>query len=329
MIIGQKYHSGQEIDPEFIPGLEQLLMAEVPSFEWLLASEKRSPVDYYYNYHLFFAQETNAPIGLAVIEMTPIVEQESWWKKTFTRTRKNKIGNKNKNASLKLPGSPHCGLYFNPRYKDQSLAVINQLLEDFYFRADIKGMRWSLPLGLEKSDRIFQAKNIKKQNTLSSLYLVKNSLNYQDYLINLPLSRTKEINDFWQRISEEEYFFSEYSDLKEVFRYKKKARQLYQEAKKMPKLQMASDIENKTILTLEKEDRPLAIVIIYPGQGGHFFYDAISFGTILPSWVLQQMAIMKFYEIENANWLHCLSDSHQAIDQMNEIQSLEYSLKKA
>jgi hypothetical protein len=67
MLMTQKYHSANEIDPEFIPELEGLLSHCVPSFELIKTFEKDAPEHTTFHYYLFFSDKHNGPVGFTQV----------------------------------------------------------------------------------------------------------------------------------------------------------------------------------------------------------------------------------------------------------------------
>lgn len=298
----QKYHSAKDIDPEFIPSLEKLLSDCIPSFEWIKDYELNAPEDIHFTYYLFFGDKHNSPVGFAQILIeNKMVKEFSFLSKLLKKT-KNKI----KNANWQMPGSLKEGVIFEPMYSKMAIDKTQNIFNEFTLRKDIQlqSLRFSKAYA-DLSDSIGFKSNSKKEKTIIDT-LVKNQSNYEDYLNSQSKETQIKIKAGWKKVHIECLSLDEFSSFKEIFAYRKTGAKTYKELKTShliaPYLK-----ENTLFLTLEKKGEILAIVFYIKGHGHHYFYDYFKLDSNIEDILLHQMAIMKFYEHEQSNRLHLLS----------------------
>lgn len=301
MLITQKYHSAQDIDPEFIPTLEQLLSDCVPSFEWLKDYEKEAPKNVYFNYYLFFSHKTNAPIGFAQVA----IKKESTPKSSIFAKFNKKAQQKSKEANWIVPGSFQEAIVFNPSYKSVGLTKATHIFQEFEQREDIKGQTIRFGQAYRELPNQLHSKIQKQTEIIVPDTLVKNQEDYQNYIHSLPETMRMEIMKNWKQLHKLSLKLDENDEFKEIFAYKNQGAKLYKELKQNPKVKKYIKLNTK-YFTIESNKQLLGIVFLIKGYGHHYFYDFIQLEENLDQTVFHQIAIMNFYEEEKSNRLHLL-----------------------
>lgn len=304
----QKYHSALDIDPEFIPSLEKLLSECVPSFEWIKNYETSSPEETHFTYYLFFGNKHNAPVGFAQIAIEQSKTNPT--KESFIKKFFSKATDKIKKANWQMPGSLREGVIFEPMYSKMAIGKTQNIFNEFSCRDDIQlqSLRFSKAYA-DISETLGFKSNLKNEKTIPDT-LVKNQTSYEAYLNSLPTDTQKEIKTEWKAIHKNQYKLGEYENFKDVFAYRENGAQTYKAFKVNPKINKYIK-ENTQFLTIETNDHILAIIFFIKGHGHHYFYDFLKVNEQasngLSDLILNQFAIMKFYEREDSNRLHLLS----------------------
>lgn len=309
MIMTQKYHSALDIDPEFIPSLEKLLSECVPSFEWIKNYESSCPKDTHFTYYLFFGSKHNSPVGFAqiAIEQTKGCKKESFIKKFL-----NKATEKIKKANWQMPGSLNEGVIFEPMYSKMAIGKTQNIFNEFSKRDDIQlqSLRFSKAYA-DISDTLGFQSNLKNEKTIIDT-LVKNQASYEAYLNSLPKEIKDDIQNKWKQVYKNNFELGDYSNLKDVFSYRKDGANTYRTFRNDPRVSKYLN-EKTQFLTIEKDNSLLAILFFIKGHGHHSFYDYIKISDELDDIILNQYAIMKFYEKEDINRLHLLLSSKNTV----------------
>jgi hypothetical protein len=305
MIITQKYHSALDIDPEFIPSLEKLLCDCVPSFEWIKNYETTSPKETHFTYYLFFGNKHNRPVGFAQIAIEQSSNngtKESFIKKFFN---KSKTDSKIKKANWQMPGSLNEGVIFEPMYSKLAIEKTENIFNEFSSRSDIQvqSLRFSKAYA-NLSNTVGFKSNLQNEKTIPDT-LIKNQASYEDYLDSLSNEVKNDIKNNWKLIHKNNFKLGEYNKFKEVFAYRENGAATYKALKVNSKISKYIK-EDSHFLTIETEESILAIIFFIKGNGHHSFYDFIKLNDSLDDLILNQYAIMKFYEKEDSNRLHLL-----------------------
>lgn len=316
MLLTQKYHSALDIDPEFIPSLEELLCECVPSFEWIKSFEQSSPKNTHFAYYLFFGKRHNAPVGFAQVSLEDDSKQENnILAKVFKFRQKIPIKVKNKNAYWQMPGSLKEGIIFEPMYARDAAEKTKLLFNEYLEREDIAVQSLCLPESLSEIKNIERqkAKILSNQKVIPST-LIKNQQNYEFYLSSLDQALEKKIKYMWRDFYKDEKKVGEYSSLKEIFSYrnsqKKESNDLYKSLKTNELFQKYKK-EDCTYLTVEKKNKVLGVAFYIKGHGHHYFFDKLILNDACEELTLCQLVIMKFYENEASNRLHLLGKTNQ------------------
>ena len=306
MIIKQKYNSAFDIDIEFITPLENLLDNIIPSFNFIKNYEKSADEDNNFIYYLFFGAETNSPIGFAMIE---IIRGREIKQNIFQRLiKKTRLEANKYEYSLKwsIPGKSNEGVVFSPRYNSHANREINKIVENLFERQDIIGQ--SITLSDAYNDDSFS--KINKEIINNSL--VKNCSNYQEYIEKKSPDVKKNIKKSWKNIQmTNDIKLGDYKKFKEAFEYKSQGSKQFMELKKNKTVSNYIGLDNEEViyLTFEDPEKLKSIVFFIKGKNSNAFYDFISLDNSIPEETIHQLAIMKFYDLENSNKLIFLNKS--------------------
>lgn len=301
MIITQKYHSSQEIDPEFIDSLEDLMSEHVPSFEWIKIKEKLSPENFHYSYYLFFGKTKNSPIGYAQVliknEDAP-KERKKLFFKSISKPKKVK------EVTWCSPSSSEEGVIFDPAFLKGGLAKTAEIAAEYNKREEVKHQELMLGDEVFGNVKLLQAPEHGRESIVNCL--VKNRSNYQEYLSSLAPETQEEVKGLWKKVyKDQSYKVGEYSTFKDCFSYKSKGASQYKAFRKDTELAPYISQAN-SVLTFESADEVFAFVFIFEGSPGQVFFKTHSLDNGVNESLLIQAAIMYFYDNEEASKLRFL-----------------------
>lgn len=311
MILTQKYHSATEIDPEFLPGLDRLLKDYVPSFEWIKNFELSSPESTHFTYYLFFGDRNNEPVGFAQLAIANSAEERPWYRKFFSNSPKTK------HVRWTTPTSTTEGFIIDPFYAKKAMGKTKSIIQSYFERTEISWQSLTFSKvynGLENIDGLTSHKSSQHQiaNTL-----VKSGSNYQNYLEQRTEKCSKEIQENWKVLSSKmQIEIGDFKTFKSIFEYRSSGKNLYKNLKKdltiTPYL-----AEKTTFITFEKHQEIQAILFLIEGQSQHYFFDWKVYSSEITIPMLIQLAVMKFYEINDATHLHplCQKDHFHYLEQ--------------
>lgn len=286
MIITQKYHSSQEIDPEFIDSLEELMREHVPSFEWIKAKEKLAPENIHYSYYLFFGNSKNSPIGYA---------QASIKNEERSKTVKGLFFNKKETERVKdviwtAPTSSEEGIVFDPAFLKGGLAKTDEIFREYNQRKEV--LHQEAKLGDEALNS-FRVPNNHSEKIVNCL--VKSKATYKDYIEDLDPKAQKQIKSLWKEVfKNRDWRVGEYDSFKNAFAYKKEGSKQYKELRKNQELAPYAQ-QADLFLTLESSERIFAWVFLFYGSHGQVFIKTASLSDVSHE-LLTQTAIMRFFE---------------------------------
>lgn len=288
MIITQKYHSSQEIDPEFIDSLEELMREHVPSFEWIKMKEKLSPDNVHYSYYLFFGDTRNSPIGYAQVAIRNEEKIKAIKGGFFKKKKKEKI----KEILWSAPSSSQEGIVFEPAFLKGGLAKTAEIFEEYNKREEVK--QQGLMVGDEVYGNAKLSSEKKRENIVNCL--VKNRASYHEYIQALAAEEQKEIKSLWKEVyKDQSYRIGEYENFKECFEYKKSGSRQYKELRKNQKLSLYIQ-QADLFLTFESPEEVFAMVFLFYGSPGQIFFKTCTLDSSVSEKLLIQAAIMRFYE---------------------------------
>ncbi len=304
MIITQKYNSVNQIDPEFIPSIEELLSDTIPHFETLKNIEKNSPKDLQFIYYLFFGETTNAPIGFARLEL----KNEKLIKQGFIKRVLKKDPIKEyyqKSVRWQIPGRLKEGIVFNPRYLNHASEKALAVLEEIFKREDILSQEITFSQTYQKIFEYSQSK------TTHSLYvpdcLIKTHNSYADFFQSIDHEIQGEIKNCWKTIAHE-LKIGEYKRLKSAFEYKTKGKEQYKTLKEaLAKKYYALDNDQACFLTLENAQEVQLLIIYLAGHHHNAFYDIAYIHEDVNPILIHQLALMQFYQAP-AQRLHFMGE---------------------
>lgn len=299
MLYVQKYHNLGDIDLEFIPTLESLLSENIPSFEWMVSTEKEIPEDIYFTYYLFFGDKHNSPVGFARMELEQCKKNRPGFFKRLFSKDKNEV--KPKIAKWQTSFSFGEGLTFDPMYIKPGLLTTNKLINEYQKREDIQGQRLTFYQAYNDLEQSLNNVTNKKERIIAHT-LIKSKASYKDYLLGLKDETQEKVKKSW-KMANSLYTIAEFTHFKEVFQYRKDGANLLSALKKLPDFSKIKDHE-VTYLTLEEDNEILAIIMLIKGHHGNYFYNFCLLKLDLDQVILHQIAILHFFEKEDANKLH-------------------------
>jgi hypothetical protein len=299
MILTQKYHSATEIDAEFIPGLEALLRDYIPSFDWIKNWEKSAPENTHFTYYLFFGSRHNDPVGFAQVAIEPMQMGTPWYRKLFNKETPGKI------VRWTTPGSSSEGMIFEPMYAKPGVAKAKKIIHNYFDRDDISWQSVTFSQAYQELEDSVDAPKERSEISLADTF-VKSGNSYQNYLDELPSDMKKTIKQDWKFLSvDEQMDIGDFEFFKEIFAYRDRGQVLYKNLKKDSEV-VPYVSEETSYVTFEKDNEIQAILFLIKGHGNHYFFSWKCFNENITPQMLTQLAVMKFYELQDATHLHNL-----------------------
>lgn len=327
MIITQKFNSVDEIDPEFIPSLEELLCEQIPHFDLIKKYEKSRNSETRFNYFLFFGNQTNSPIGFAQIEVEKNRDhKETFIEKFFSRKNILKPDLFENHVRWLIPGSAKEGVVFNPKYIRHAASKASKIFQDFLQRPDVHTQELHFSTAYDDLAASLSESYTERSSENISDALIKNKASYAEFLDAQSSEAAKKIKMAWKYAQKTLQFkMGEYSDFREMFEYKKKGALQYKGLRSHPQLEIHLSENGRTkFITFEDDQEVQSIVIYISGVLGHSFYDIFCLNEDVPEILQHQQAIMHFFEDEKASKLHFLGSCRS-----NEfLAELGFTLKK-
>ncbi len=200
MLLTQKFHSLQEIDPEFIPALEMLMHEHWINFAAWKEAEAQGPSDTTFIYWLFFGPTQNSPIGMAQVSLKKINTDTilPWWRK-ITKMVDKKL-DQWKIAHWQLGMGLDGAAVFDQRFARSGQEKLLPLIKELEARDDIMAMSLSSPLPISHRP----AWNDIHHEAVHSWQVLRpwerQHKSYQDYLLSLPAEVAKKIQQSWKRL---------------------------------------------------------------------------------------------------------------------------------
>ena len=314
MLLSQKFDSINEIDPEFIDPLEDLLADSVPSFEFIKSYEKNADENINFAYYLFFGNTTNAPIGYAQLEIQKQfimeddfdhVEKSSLFSRLFGSKKINSM-----KVNWKIPGTLDEGFVISPQFSKTGLSKTKSILNEFFKRDDIQEQSICFAENFEELSDKYNKSEGELSSHHSVDFLLKNHENYECYINDLDPELQKQIKNSWKFVYKDlKLSLGEYESFKEIFAYKDQGAKQYKEFKRDTLLAKYINTDQEVyFITLEDKESVKIIIPVIKGHKSNLFYDIFSIADHIPEIIPHQMAILKFYEYEHSNKLRCLGD---------------------
>lgn len=305
MIITQKYHSSQEIDPEFIDSLEELMREHVPSFEWIKMKEKLAPENIHYSYYLFFGNCRNSPVGYAQVAIKNEERTKSIKGLLFNKKKKEKF----KELSWSSPSSTMEGIVFDPAFLKGGLVKTDEILNEYSSRQEVEQQALMVGDEIVAHAKLGNGEAKTKKKIVNCL--VKNNANYKDYIEGLDKESQKEIKSLWKQVyKNSDSRIGEYENFKDCFAYKKKGSAQYKELRKSEKLSPYVQLADN-FLTFESADEVFAIVFLFKGSHGQYFFKPAALVEGVSEALLTQASLMRFFEEDDCSKLRFLETTEQ------------------
>jgi hypothetical protein len=300
MILTQKYHSILEIDHEFIPGLEALLIEYAPSFEWFKNFESNAPKSTHFTYYLFFGDRNNVPIGFAQVAITSCMQVRPWYRKFLNTTSK-------KHLNWHTPTSSTEGVIVDPFYSKKAIDKTKDIIMGYFDRSEIEQQSLTLSSAYDEINQGQQMEwRSKKYAKKIANTLVKSGNSYENYLEQQSDQLRKHTQHNWKKLySSMGIEIGDFNSFKAIFEYRSNGANLYKNLKKDQEI-IPYLSEKTTYVTFEKDKEIQAILFLVKGQRNHYFFDWKIFNSEVTAQMMIQLAILKFYELNHATHLHPL-----------------------
>jgi hypothetical protein len=294
MLLTQKFHSLNEIDPEFIPAIEILMHEHCVDFKAWKELEKESPVDETFSYWLFFGPTQNSPVGIAQVAFKKIDSAQylPWWKK-ITGIFDRKLSQW-KLARWQLCDGADGSALFDQRFARTGKEKLNELFKELEVRDDVMAMSITSPQGTNSYRPGWQQiHHENKSQWLALVPLERKSRDYQDYLSALSSEESKTIRDSWKKLHKDSLvIIGDYPTLES-------RHELYQDCSGSD--QSTLDKFTGGLLTFQKGAQLLGVVHYQLGQQGTFFIEPMPFEPqgeeIVVDHLYVQYGILKAHEI--------------------------------
>lgn len=310
MIAVQKFDSICQVEEEFIPDIESLLINEVPNFQYLIDLESSASDKVFYNSFVFFGPHGNIPIGFAVLKISK--EKENNFLQKLLKKSSSPFST---TMTWEIPSASKTGVVYDPNYQhDMSEAILDlcqeynkrDYVDDLYFKGPIEMVNSLKPIGT------IQIKN-------KALGFRKNYSSYQEYLNSLAPDIKKLIKRSWQVLKENfEYENEEYLELdSEMISQCSKA------IKKRVKVFQQNPLLQRFIVLRDGIFPGLIIPVLK--KDSTYFYDLIALDQSLPESIGHQLAILQtctlkdtelYYLGSETSHRHLINIGHQSIEQM-------------
>lgn len=277
------YDSIDDIEPEFILSLEQLLKDKSPSFEFIKANEKDESDSTYY---LFFGTTDNVP--------------KAFLKSRVEKTNAGLISKILPFAEKKVikwsgPKTYSDAFIVDPKFKNEFTNQFKQLATTESKKLKLKGHKLISPIPLFKE--------VSSPVTyLKSLFKSKET--YEEYIKSLSSGLQKEITLIFKE--HKSLKIKKYESLQECFNYKKKSKDDYIRIKKQWPYNLLKE-STHSIMSLESNEQVLAFTVLIKNDKNHCFFHTNNLLEIVNDKVLLQLALILFYEDSSLLYLHSLN----------------------
>lgn len=300
MLLTQKFHSLNEIDPEFVSSLESLLHEEWPDFNAWKDAEHASPVDDTFIYWLFFGPTHNTPIGVTQVTLKKLDagKSDGLWRKLGRLFGAKPVDQRV--ASWDLGGGHEGPAIFDSRFSRTGREKFTQLVQEVEAREDVMAETIFLPQGWVLPRPGWEEVHNETRTNWQSLrpFERKHKL-YQDYLGNLSSESREEIQSSWKKVHREaQVTLGDYPTLtsrEDLWRQCPDANQ--ELFKELP----------GGLLTFQKDDQLLGAIHYQKGQHGTWFVTPMpqepQGQEIVGDLLYVQYALLKWHEVGEARKL--------------------------
>ncbi len=300
MLLVQKFHSLHEIDPEFIPSIEQLLKEEVPNFHFIERAQDGSPATDFFTFFLFFGPTQNTPIGFAQVRLRSVPSDLylSFWQKLAFWNKEHKHW---KEAVWNVFGGNSGVCLFDPKFARSGVEKMQELIHEYETRKDIVAHDIHCLKGIQN----YKLKNyspilLRSRFVLEAL--PKGAKSYEDYLSSVTKEMRKEIKSEWKKLSDAQIEMGD-------FPLPAKELSLPFPAEELSRWESWGS----TVLTFQKEGKLLGVVLMTPGKDGNYFFEPFPLEPENKALVNDQMyiqyALLKFHDVKEARRCHIFRDN--------------------
>ena len=246
-------------------------------------------------------------------------KKENILTKFFSRSKKNKDTDKSpsdieKIVNWKMPGSFKEGLIFDPLYIQHAISTTQTIFNEYFERKDISSQHLCFSKAYSQIEDFADKEKLQLEEVTIADTLIKNQQDYKNYLGALDKDFAKQVQRKWMEVHREKsYRLGEYDTFKEIFNYRKNAKESYKALKNNIKVVKCSKLKTSylTIEGAEKDSDVLAIVFFIKGNGHHYFFDFLKLDKSIDDLIIYQFAIMSFYEAADSERLHILFNSKE------------------
>ncbi|MBY0518197.1 MAG: hypothetical protein K2P81_14910 [Bacteriovoracaceae bacterium] len=268
MLLVQKFHSLQEIDPEFIGAIEILMQEHWANFAAWREAESKCPPDETFIYWLFFGPTQNSPIGIAQVSLKKIDAEQfiPWWKKVTGIFDKNL--DHWKMARWQLARGIDGAAVFDSRFSRTGKEKLIEVIKEVATRKDVMAMTLlsaNGPLAYKPEwPEVFH----EAQHSWSVLKpWIRMHKAYQDYLAEMPEQDAKRIQQNWKKLHKEiQVELGDYPTIES-------REDMYAQ---FPSFDRTILHEYKGgILTFQKDEHVLGMVRYHEGQKGILFVEPV------------------------------------------------------
>lgn len=297
MLLTQKFHSLNEIDPEFIGALEHLTHEDWPDFNaWKLA-EQNSPIDDTFTYWLFFGPTQNTPVGVTQVRLRKLNPEKTnpWWLKLGKFFGAKPVDHRM--AVWELGSGGEGPAVFDARFSKSGREKFWQLYLEVEQRPEVLVESIILPQGWGAPKPVWPELVQDVREVWQALRpLDKKHKLYQDYLGFL--DARSEIQTEWRKLHEKGIKLGDFPTLGSREELKSEC----------PSADL-SQFERFPggLLTFQFEGKFLGAVHYQKGQAGTWFFEPIPLETqgeeLVSDRLYVQYALLKWHEILEARKL--------------------------
>lgn len=297
MLLTQKFHSLNEIDPEFISALEQLLHEEWPDFNTWKLFEQNSPPEDTYIYWLFFGPTQNTPVGATQVRLRKLNPEKTnpWWMKVGKMFGMKPADHRM--AVWEMGSSSDGPAVFDARFARSGREKFWKLHHEVEVRSEVLVESIVLPQGWGTPKPAWPEVAQEKRDSWQALrpFEKKHKL-YQDYLGGL--ENRADIQAGWRKLHEGNIKLGDFPTLNSREELAKECPQAdLRQFEKFP----------GGLLTFQHEGKLLGAVHYQKGQAGTWFFEPVPLETqgeeIVGDLLYVQYALLKWHEISEARKL--------------------------
>lgn len=309
MLIVQRYHSIHEIDPEFIPSIELLLKEDAPLYESLVRQHDNAPSTDVFTYFLFFGPTQNTPVGLAQLCLRTIPSSQylPWWRKLMFWKKDHLHW---KEAIWKVTDGSSGLFVFDSRFARSGKEKFQSILAEYNSRPEIMAQVHYHVKGLQdfKSDspeRVIFAHDLTSLEPLPKAFKA-----YPDYLASLARDIQLEIKNKWKELHQSEKI--NLGDYPSIWSVQKSTPISDQQKNDWEKARAQ-------ILTFEKNDEVLGLIVVITGKDGNVFFEPFPFESgLIGDELYTQYALLKFFEMPEARRCHMIKNGERMLSEDKE-----------